>query len=73
MPMSNIMAFRLGRPDLVQGSLAVSGDFSQQMNDTPSGMTVSADLTTGRIAMSLLIIALGAIAISYVATRARQY
>ncbi len=73
MPMSNLMAFKLGRPDLVQGSLAVSGDFSQPMMDTQPGMSVSADVTTGRLALSILIIILGAIAISYVATRARQY
>ena len=81
MPMSNLMAVRLGRPDLAsgaQGSISVDFASAAAMGAAigPSnggGITLTNDVTVGRAGLAFLIIVVGAMAISYVSTRRLQY
>ena len=75
MPMSDMLAMRLGRPDLTSFSSGGFPDPNQPLNsmmDVTSSASNSG-LTLGRMGLTIILIMVGGIAISYISTRARQY
>lgn len=78
MPMSDLMAARLGRPDLggfggsVSTSLGMAANV-QASGPSNGGLSVSSDVTTGRVGLLILTVIVGAMAISYITTRRIQF